>query len=523
VIVAGGCKINEFEGNVLPADPGIETKVYPLPFPFKEGFRGELTFSKIGDGSTLVKFQISGTKSGNRYFAKLSVSNAADFANNADLADLGEISGETGTGSYWLKKNYKNHPLLFDSLLIMDAKVRIIEIDQADLSPKEVLRGDIGSNALLEGSRSFLFSEIDSSGISGRVEIKQRQNGKFILNAIVSGIPQGKSLPVYFFRGNFETGEFSRIGYLGNYSSGQESAYYGYDAWAGGLVSLDTLAGFLGIESINELGDTLLVAASNFGGNKASGKKKSYGIYSEADSALIGNLTFEELGKNLKMTFEPIQIPQNESFLLTFNKSNSLSAPDSFFTLAIHPTKKRTVQNPRKSSDQVLKFDDLESWDAHAIVAKEGFSSILGKADLGINEIIKTDSLVKTLSEINPNSQGYSGTIVFRPNKRGKILAFYRLNNSIPFAENNLIIRNGPKPSSFEISDTTATAMQIGSFLGGTAGVEVRGKSIVWLPGNVWADWSLLLILKSQDAYLEYNFSDSGYIQEIFSRGPLGQ
>jgi hypothetical protein len=519
ILLFQGCKIKEFEANLLPSDPGLASKKYLLEFPSKAGFGGEVTFSKLEDGTCLVNFQLQGVSSESRYFAKLTTSNAADFVNNSDLADLGEISGRTGSGKYWLKKNYKSKPIMFDSILIMDAKVRILELDPSTLSPKEVLRGDIGSNTLLEGSKSFPFSAFNNSGISGQVEIRQRQNGKFFISTTLSGLESGSSLPVSFFKGSYETGNFEKVRYLGNYSSGQEKAFYSYDGWSGNLSLLDTLVGFMGMEAQNSTADSLrLVSICNFGGNTTSGREKSYSIIGETDSSIIGKLSFFEVGSKLRMRFQPINIPTGNQWFFSLNKGNTFASADSFFYVSISSSQNLELSNIPKGNGSLLSFDDLSTWNAHARITEPGFSNQIGKADLGANEVLLNDSLAGLLSEINPVSQSFSGQVFFRPRLNGQVICFYKLTGSVGFAQNNLIVRAAPKPGSFNLSDTTSTSIRIASFLGGTPG-PVSGTSELLSPQNEPISWNFLKQKKSEGAYFEYNFSDEGYIQEIFSRG----
>lgn len=513
-----GCKINEFEGNILPNDPGISTKTYPLEFPSKAGYGGSITFSKAEDGTSLVSFQLAGLQANSRYFGKLSVSNAADFANSADLADLGEISGSTGTGKYWLKKNYKNKALLFDSLLVMDAKVRILEIDPAILSPKEVLRGDIGSNALLEGKKSFTFQSLNASGISGQTEVRQRINGKFFLTSTLGGIESGQSLPVSFFRGIYETGDFKKVDYLGNYSAGQEKAYYSYAGWVGNLGLLDTLIGFLGVEAQNSTADSIrLVSICNFGGNQSSGRTKTYSLFKESDSSLIANLNFYEVGSKLRMKFQPVDIPGGNQLYLSLNRNNALSSPDSFFYKPISPGQILEFSNVGNGSGGILNFDDLSTWNAHARITEQGFSNEIGKADLGANEILLTDSIIGNLSEPNPIG-GFTGKVIFRPRVNNRVVCYYFLSGSEGFVQNNLVVRDGPKPANFNPLEVTPISIRIATFTGGVPG-PLKGISNAANAQNEAIDWNLIKGKKTDGSYLEYHFEDSGEIQQIFSRG----
>jgi hypothetical protein len=68
------------------------------------------------------------------------------------------------------------------------------------------------------------------------------------------------------------------------------------------------------------------------------------------------------------------------------------------------------------------------------------------------------------------------------------------------------------------LADTTAPALRIASFLGGAPG-PARGSSVVLSVQNESITWDNLLQKKVEGGYFEFNFSDEGYLQEIFSRG----
>lgn len=515
------CKINEFEPGIIPPDPGKRVVSYPLNFPVVPGVSGEVTFSALEDGTAIVKTRLNGTQTGSRYFAKLSVSNANDYAINSDLADLGEISADNGQGIYWLKKNYRNNPILYDSLLVADAKVRILELSPTTLAPREVLRGDIGLNALAEGRKSFGFIPLGGSLVQGTIEIRQRNNGKFTLQAKLTGFQTGQSLQVSYFSGSYETGNFTKQEYLGNYSSGQDAAFFNCTKWKGMLSMLDTLSGFLGVESAGSRPDSLrFESICNLGGNLASGREKFIPVFGEIDSARIGVIRFIEVGSSLRMRFQPEQIPSGSQFYLSLNRGNSLSVADSFFFKPVSSGQILEFSGIPRGDGQILSFGDLETWDAHARITEAGFSNQIGKADIGANEVLFTDSLTVFLSEPNPVSQAFQGKLIFRPRRNQKVICFYQLTGSQGFIQNNLIIRNPPKPTSFSLADTTSPALRLASFLGGAPGMA-KGSSVVLSVLNEPVTWDILQQKKFEGGYAEYNFSDEGFIQEIFSRGPF--
>ena len=518
VFLLSGCKMNSFEVDVVPDFKGNASKVYPLNVVIKQGLSGSFRIEKHTDGTALSELTVTGMEAGKRYFGKISKSNASDFSAVTDIADLGELDFSTGKCKSWIRLDYLNRKILFDSLVTANAMVRVLEVQLNSNNNKasEVIRGDIGSNVLTNDSSKFQFEQKDASGISGSLGIRQRENGVFLLTASITGLTGSQSLPLSYFRGDFATGSFVKVAQITKYSVGTGSVTFGFPWINGNIAAFDTTKGFLALESDSaQPGNLVLLSICNFGGNKVSGNQKEYSLYNPSDSSLTAKLLFQEIGavgSPLRVTYIPVKPDDGLTRYLSFHVGTTLDPTDSIFVRKVSNTESTVFQNVRDGSGNDLTFDKLMQWNANARIVEDplGFSNVSGSADLGLNEVLSTDSIVRSLDMPGPDFPTYGGTLIFRPRKNGNVIIHIRLNESYAGVENFVEIKSGPMPSNFDPYISNGSLFKV-TFNGTSVGQAVKESINLKNGSGVPAIWS---DLKSASGAGQGNFAEHNFLDE---------
>ena len=513
------CKtpVIEPEPSLPPATGSVQ--VYPLDETSFPGFSGEFRMEKLSDGSASGTLKLMGFNPARRYFGKLSRIEGTEVI---DVADLHELDAG-GISLAHLKKDYANKPLTFDSLLILPGVVRVLEFNPEGGSAREVLRGDFGSNLILGGEKAFTLETVNSDQLSGSLSFRKRQNNSLLFLGNVAGLASTDVWALSYFRGN-PAGQRRFIGKLGQISSESAGNFsINFPGDYPGLEALDTLRGFIGFHVPGGNPDTAsLGAIVRFGGVKIS-FERSYNLYRTEDSSVVGKIKLQEIGGagNLSLQFEA-SIPPSPDVeqYLSLHMGNSLGSPDKILAIKIPQNGKIFLHEVSYGSLQsgFVTAANLDQWNVHARIAGDTSGSLneKGIADLGANEVLRTDSLASSLTEFNPQFN-IGGSLIFRKRRNGDALGFVKLSNTVSGVENTILIRNGPKPAS--INDTTASVLRVAAFPGINPGEFKRTFNLSKLNGDI-CKWDEFLQVKAQSAYLEYSFSDSGDFI-IISRGDL--
>jgi len=506
----------------IPAGLGTEI-LFPLNKPQFPGYSGDFILNKLEDGSARGKLQLKGLKSGFRYFGKISRTNSDNANVVTDYADLGEYRPDQTFSEKHLKIEYRNKPINFDSLLEMEAVIRILELDPAVGFPREVLRGDFGSNLLLPEEKRILISESGQSGLNGILTFRQRKNGDFFCFGSISGLSGSDQLTFSYFKGSPD-GNFERtkpaLGQISADNSGNFS--FSFPEWiAEGLNGLDTLEGFIGFELPGQSQDSLnLKAIASFGGNLPTGNKREFFIYSVSDSSILARIEFFETGQAgspLRMKFEARPSFNYANQYFSLHRGTCLDPADTIISARIPSNGKFSLRQIPDGNGGLLRFSTIENWNAHVRLAENdplGESNLSGSTDIGINEVLSEDMVTAYLNEQNP-SFNISGFLNFKQRKNGNLLAYFQLSSTQSGVENNLIIRAGPKPAA--IFDTTASICRIATFNGINPGFY-KGFSKPVKPNGTPFTLVQLQEAINENAYLEYSFFDSGDFQ-VISRG----
>ena len=512
---------------IEPEKPGSGVEgpeiLFPLNKPQFPGYAGDFLLTKLVDGTASGKLQLRGLKQGKRYFGKLSKTSVSNPNAVIDFADLGECSTEKTNTERHLKTDYRNQTLKFDSLLLVEGVIRILELDPAGGFPREVLRGDFGSNLLLPDEKNIQVSEAGQSGFNGNLIFKQRKNGNLLFSGNISGLSGSDQLILSYFRGSPD-GSFQRTKPALGQISAENAGSFSFSFPAsgdGGLNGLDTLQGFIGFELPNQSEDSLdLKAIANFGGNTPTGNKMAYPVYSSLDSAVIAMVELIEIGQPgspLRMKFQLKPTFNNQNQYLSLHRGTALDPADTILSVKIPANGKFELKQIPDGNGGLLRFNSIDTWNAHIRLAENdplGESNLSGSTDIGANEVLREDSVTAYLTEQNP-SFNITGYLIFRKRKNGNLLSYFRLSSTQSGVENNLLIRTGPKP--LAIYDTTATICRIAAFNGINPGLY-KGFSKPAKPNGIPFTRTELQQAKTENSYLEYSFSDSGDFQ-VISRG----
>jgi len=520
----GSCKLNSFEETVVPNTPPVSKIEFPLLYQSKVNVTGKIVLEKLNDGTIRTNIQLEGLDKSQRYFGKISSSNSADFGSKNDIADLGEINTATGGKLSWIRLDYNNNAILYDSLIEADAMVRILELNPLSGAISEVLRGDIGSNLLVEGVKTFYLLSVDGSNTSGVISLRQRKNGKVVAFTTVNGLSVQSNVAINLFKGDYESGSFSKLQSLNNYSGGQKQVNSNVGFFDGNFNGLDTMKGFIGVESeLSRLDSIKLIAVANLGGNLSSGNTKVIPIYSQSDSSLIAKLIFEEIGitgGDLKMTFKPIQISSNKNFFLSFHKGTTIDPDDSIRSYPIASNKDFALLNPKLINGGTLKYSDINSLNANIRITETGFSNLIGSADIGINEILNEDSIQVLIDQTSSSYPGFTAFAKFKSRRSGEIFCSFILNNSYAGEDHSISIVRGDLPDP-DVSEPKVDSINFttGNFLvAGQPGGQntFKGKVNMKTKNLGPALWLDLKNTFSTNGFLEYSFSGG-----VFSRKKL--
>ncbi len=503
--------------------PGTGTVViYPLKTTSFPGFSGEFQMEKLSDGSASGKLILKGFDPAKRYFGKISRTEASSAA-VSDFADLHELDGG-GISVAHLKKDYSNKPLQFDSLRKIEGVVRVLEFNPEGGSSREVLRGDFGSSVILDEVKIFQISDASQSGFNGSITFKKRINGNILFSGNLNGLSGTNQLELSFFRGS-PNGINYRVRKLGQISSVNASEFnINFPENLPGLNAFDTLNGFIAFEEVGNSPDsTDFKALTLFGGNVATGNRIEYPLYSASDSSVLAMVEFAEFGQSgspVRMKFTALSGQNLSNLFLSLHRGLWLDQADKILSIRIPSSGKFEKTNIPDGSGNLLTFNNISTWNAHLRLSEDSLgSNRSGIADIGANEVMKTDSIVSYLNELNPNPfYGKGGSITFKKRLNGNVLACFRLSSTESGVDNNIIIRTGPKPAA--LFDTTARVCRVAVFNGINPGFYKGFSKPVKSNGQPFT-WTELQQAKTENNYLEYSFSDSGFLQEVMSRGDL--
>lgn len=444
VLLLSGCNRKTYQDPV-PGPSSATTTTYPLTVSFASEVTGTFQLVRQEDGTALGRLSLSGMKPGRRYFGNISYGSASVLTATSVLADLNETDA-SGLSTTWLFEDYLNHPIRYDSLLVADAMVKVLEVNPAETGYKEVLRGDIGSNVLTAETKIFSFEAVNGSGVTGTVTLRARQNGSFLATTTLQGLPAGAFSPVRLLLGStdqpLEARTITRLNPV-NASSGVSTSEV--RGLAGGLAALDTLNGFFAVGYSQGLPDSLLAIAA-LGPNQPTGNSRSVTLYG-ADSAAVLQFVLREYRSG---AWKPSVTAQSLTgvgpFYLTLHRGTVAQGVASAGVWPVPITSGGTATAPGlRFSGQTLSPDSLAQGNYHFLLTEDtlSYAGYVGAADIGRNALTGEARYV-ALSEYDPvRYPRFRGKASIRERKSGQCLIRLVADRTEAGFDHVLNLRNG--------------------------------------------------------------------------------
>lgn len=423
VLLFAGCNRKTYE-DPLPGPSTATSVTYPLTVSFSSEVAGTFQLVRQEDGTALGRLSLSGLKAGRRYFGNISYGSASVLTATAVLADLNETDA-TGLSTTWLFEDYLNKPIRYDSLLVANAMVRVLEVNPAETGYKEVLRGDIGSNVLTAETKTFSFEPVNGSGVTGTVTLRARQNGNFLATTTLQGLPAGAFSPVRLLLGStdqpLEAKTITRLNPVNASTGVSTSEVSGLN---GGLAALDTLNGFFAVGYSQGQPDSLLAIAA-LGPNQPTGNSRSVTLYG-TDSAAVLQFVVREYRSG---AWKPSVVAQSLTgvgpFYLTLHRGTVTHGVDPAGVWPMPISSGGAATAPiLRFSGQAFSLDSLASGNYHFLLTEDtlSYAAYVGAADIGRNALTGAARYV-TLSEYDPvRYPRFKGKVSIRERQSGQCL-----------------------------------------------------------------------------------------------------
>jgi hypothetical protein len=191
VVFATGCdKDND--------DTPLAQTTYDLKVKDVLGITGKVTFYK-NVNSTTVEIVLNGAPSGS-HPAHIHYNSVLETGGIAISLNPVDGSGESTT---LVTKLDNNTPISYEQLIEFDGYLNVHE-SVTNLSTI-LAQGDIGGNKLTGANKSYNLSQVDSSGVSGKVLFEKRRNNTSLVTITMDGTIPGEVHPARIHLGNINT------------------------------------------------------------------------------------------------------------------------------------------------------------------------------------------------------------------------------------------------------------------------------------------------------------------------------
>jgi hypothetical protein len=451
LLLLASCK--KEEEKPLPAIVAGQEVTFPLLINQRDNFSGSIILRKTVDGFTRAQITISGFDKAKRYAAAIEFGNAADLANGTALADLNEINTATGTSETYIFENQSSQPLLYDSLIIANARVLVYEFVTGSTSQQTVLLGDIGINTLTGLNRSYTIIPAQSgSGVAGTILVSERRSGQLLIETRLTGITENKFLPFELRRGDPADFNLStRVLTLNSIPTTSPRSYATFPARINGipvtLASLDTTAAFFAIGASQSQQVSDLLAYANLGGNANTGQRETINLVG-SDSTIRATIQLSERLGAVRAEVIANGLPSGQQYYITFHNGTAQANTLSYY-YKIGPfsdTANRIVVSNiiLENGTRITSIADLESIDASLRFGADTqtFTNLIATADIGKNTITNERKIVPLQPVIGADPQ-IIGEIQLIKRRSGATLAGFYLSNSTGFSVMPVLLREG--------------------------------------------------------------------------------
>ena len=460
------CSRREYaEPSMVPAGTGTPVS-FPLNLPIVGGYGGQVSFSKLADGTVRADLEITGAKPGKRYEGKITLGAVGEQGTRKVIADLRTTALGSATSASWLRADYIGRPIYFDSLLTTSASITITELDLDSARGVPVLQGDLFMSVLTPTIKVVnIVSVNDSLNITGTATLQSRKNGQCIVRVLLANSSNSKQYPISFYRGAF--GQSAKVQELAVVIGGAQEAIFNFNLRSVGLstnlADLDTVSGFIGVAPSPGLADEV-VAVGNFGGNAGTGVIMEYGIYkSENDSTIVATLKFTEARNgSVVLAYLPIGVPTETGYLVLSRGTAFDNGIESIYTSAAFNLAQGQSLQGIKLYGKALSIATLDTIAAHFVLTRDtaDVNGNIARGDAGKYALSGTVKTV-TMAAIEALVPGGKGTLLLKERKDGSLVGFLKLNTS-----------------AFELHQITLRT-------GGPAGAETNRGNVIALLGEV--------------------------------------
>jgi hypothetical protein len=434
--LATGCKTIMYEEPIPGPSTSIQ-EVYPLNVAFEAGLTGTATLVKLEDGTALLKASIVGMQPGFTYWGNISAGSTSLQTGSPILMDMKQfINGYSET---WLFEDYLNRKVLYDSLIKMDAHIRVLARNTVSPSYKPVLRGDIGSNLLTNTTRTLDVTSFGGSNVIGSIILRERRSGKLLAKTSLTGLEPGAFVPVRLFRGSIDDPASSTaVITLNPISQSIDFSESDVAGLPGGLAGFDTFNGYFAVGYSTGQPDSI-IAVSLLGNNRPTGRKDSVTLFTADSTVQVKVVLVEFPGNVWKPTITAGNLIGNGPFFLSLHANSVVNEPPVGRTAL--GVSRILIQAGKRITGTALRFgnrlwtsDSLRTGDYHLRVDPDtGMNGFSGNdrvptADIGGNAI--TSNFLRLALQPEPLTPDFTGTLLLRKRINGKVLFRVMLDNT---------------------------------------------------------------------------------------------
>lgn len=241
-----------------------EEVTYELSQKGDSGVSGTATFAEIEGGSTLITIDLNGTPSDGNHPSHIHINTAAE--GGGIVVSLTNIDGSTGESETTVESTDGGDRITYSQLIEYDGYINV------HLSPEDlatvVSQGDIGANAFTGNDVQYTLDSRNSSGVSGTVTFKERNDGTTLGILDLSGTPQDGNHPAHIHQNSASEGGPIVISFNNVDGTSGQSRTQIEEFDDGSAVTYQDITNYDGYVNIHLSPDDLtVVAQGNIGSN----------------------------------------------------------------------------------------------------------------------------------------------------------------------------------------------------------------------------------------------------------------
>lgn len=171
---------------------------YVLAAQSNPAISGTALFQERADNSTFVTISMQGTQPGKTHPAHIHQNSAAETG--SIIIDFNNVIGGSGKSFTNLKQNNAGNVVTYDDLLSINGYINV-HLGESELSTL-IGQADIGQNALTGEQVVYQLSEVNGSGITGKLSLFERENGFSLAIVEMEGSLTENSYSTVIYKGS---------------------------------------------------------------------------------------------------------------------------------------------------------------------------------------------------------------------------------------------------------------------------------------------------------------------------------